>query len=326
MSGEASTSRQTAIGAFVLGGIGLTLAGIVLFGKSHLFSPTVRAAVVFQGSVSGLTVGAPVNFRGVRVGAVESITVEFDPKSQTAFIPVTVQLEPKRVVLAGQKRQDATDLPQVVGVGLRAELNTQSFVTGQSEIDLDFDPTSAAVLHPDITSLPEIPTRTSTIQRVKDQLSQLPLRELADNANVTLQSLRALSEKLDRTLPALIDSLRSTSDRTAATIELASQGVGDMEKRLDATLGDISRLANAGTLLLSQRGAELHTTLVSANQTVVQARDMLAELKGLTSERGAGRANVDSTLRDLAAAAAALRGLATDVEHNPQLLLTGRRR
>jgi paraquat-inducible protein B len=53
--------------------------------------------------------------------------------------------------------------------------------------------------------------------------------------------------------------------------------------------------------------------------------DLLGNLKGLTSERGASRANLESTLRDLAAAAASLRGFANDVEHNPQLLLTGRR-
>ena len=60
--------------------------------------------------------------------------------------------------------------------GLRAELNTQSFVTGQSQIDLDFDQSAPAVMHPNVTSLPEIPTRLSTIQRVQKQLSQLPLR------------------------------------------------------------------------------------------------------------------------------------------------------
>ena len=52
---------------------------------------------------------------------------------------------------------------------------------------------------------------------------------------------------------------------------------------------------------------------------------MLNDLKSLTSSRGESRVNLDSTLRDLAAAAAALRGFSNDVEHNPQLLLTGRR-
>jgi len=35
--------------------------------------------------------------------------------------------------------------------------------------------------------------------------------------------------------------------------------------------------------------------------------------------------NLEAALRDLAASAASLRGFSNDVEHNPQLLLTGRR-
>jgi paraquat-inducible protein B len=57
----------------------------------------------------------------------------------------------------------------------------------------------------------------------------------------------------------------------------------------------------------------------------VQTRDVLNELKSLTSDRGTARANLEATLRDLAATAASLRGFASDVERNPQLLLTGRR-
>jgi paraquat-inducible protein B len=51
----------------------------------------------------------------------------------------------------------------------------------------------------------------------------------------------------------------------------------------------------------------------------------LESVRGLTAERGAARANIDSALRDIAAASASLRGFASDVEHNPQLLLTGRK-
>jgi paraquat-inducible protein B len=318
-------ARQTAIGAFVLGGVALSLAAFILFGASHLFSSTVRATIVFQDSISGLAVGAPVNFRGVRVGAVKGIGIEFDAKTQAAFIPVTIELDPGRVTVTSGNADHKITLNEVIGRGLRAELNTQSFVTGQSEIDLDFDPAAPAVLHPDITSLPEIPTRQSTLQKVTEQLSQLPLRELVGNAGATLQSLRGLSEKLDSFLPPLIESLKVTSDRSAVAIAAASQSLSDMQARADATLGHISRLANAGTLLVNQRGPELRTLLLSADQAVVQARDLITNLKGAASERGADRTNIDSALRDLATTAASLRGLAEDVEHNPQLLLTGRR-
>lgn len=317
--------RQAAIGAFVLGGAVLSLAAVVLFGKAHLLSPTVQAAVVFQDTISGLTVGASVTFRGVRVGSVAAIAVAYDPDTKAAYIPVTLTLEPGRVVLTKDKQPGAINLAALTERGLRAELNIKSFVTGQSEIELDFAPDSPAKLHPTVTDLPEIPTKQSTIQKVQEQLSQLPLHELADNTNATLQSLRTLSEKLDKGLPPLIDSLRATSDRSSGAIDAAGRAVAQLQGRADATLGDISRLAVAGTALLNERGPELRAVLLSSNQTVQQAREVLADLKGFTSARGADRQNIEAALRDLSAAAAALRGLASDVERNPQLLLTGRR-
>ena len=320
-----NANKQTAVGAFVLGGIVLALAAIVMFGNFGLFNPSIRAAVVFQNSINGLAVGAPVTFRGVRVGAVESIGIEFDPKTSVAYIPVTVRLEPGHALITRKEADTNVDLPALINRGLRAELNVQSFVTGQSQIDLDFDPTSAPVLHPDIANLPEIPTRQSTLQKAQEQLSQLPLRELADDATATLQSLRGLAEKLNQDLPPLVKSLNATSDRSTQTVETTNQAIKDLQTRLDTTLGTIGQLASTGDQQLNQRGAELHTLLDASNQTMVQVRDLLGDVRGLTSDRAASRANLQSTLRDLAAAAASLRGFANDVEHNPQLLLTGRR-
>jgi paraquat-inducible protein B len=318
--------RQTVIGVFVFGGLVLALAAVVLFGNFRLFSPTTRAVVVFQGSISGLSVGAPVTFRGVRVGAVESIILQFDPQTQTAYIPATIQLEPDRVRVMGDATAPRTlDLRALVARGLRAELNTQSFVTGQSQIDLDFDKSVPAVLHPNVTSLPEIPTRLSTIQRVQKQLSQLPLEELVTNATGALQSVHDLADRLDKDLPPLVASLTATSDRSSRAVDVATKSIVNLQSRLDDTLTRVTEFVGSADQQMNQRGADLHTLLTSSTQTVQQARETLNDLRSLTSIRGETRANLDSTLRDLAAAAASLRGFANDVEHNPQLLLTGRR-
>jgi paraquat-inducible protein B len=316
---------QTAVGAFVLGGIVLALAAIVMFGKFSIFNPSDLAAVVFEDSIAGLSVGAPVTFRGVRVGAVESIGIEFDPGTNVASIPVIVRLTPNRAPGVPKTGDQRADIAGLITRGLRAELNVQSFVTGQSPIDLDFDPTSPAVLHPGATSLPEIPTRQSTLQRAREQLSQLPLRELADNATATLLSLRGLAEKLDQELPPLVDSLRTTSDRTGQMVDTADQAIKALQGRLDTTLSAISQAANTGDEQLNQRGSDLHTLLTASNQSMLQVRELLDNLKSLTSDRAASRANLEATLRDLAAAAASLRGFANDVAHDPRLLLTGRR-
>ena len=74
--------------------------------------------------------------------SVNSITIQFDARTQTAFIPVTLQLGPGRlrVTRDEQDRDFNLGLESLIARGLRAELNTQSFVTGQSEMNLDFRP------------------------------------------------------------------------------------------------------------------------------------------------------------------------------------------
>jgi paraquat-inducible protein B len=325
--------RQAAIGAFVLGGIVIGLGAIVFFGSFRIFQPTSSAAVVFEGSISGLSVGAPVTFRGVRVGAVERIQIIYQPTNKTAYIPVTLRLEPDRVRVAGARGRDAdVDLPTMISRGLRAELVTQSFVTGQSQIDLDFDAESPAVLHPDVTPFTEIPTRQSAIQRVTQQLSELPIGELVGNANAALISIRNLSEKLDTDLPPLVDSLKATSDGASHTLDVATHtldtattAMTDLQGKLDATLANLNTLVTNTDQQLAQRSADLHALIASTSQSVQQTHQLLADLQSVTSSRGETRTNLDATLRDLAAAAASLRGFASDVEHNPQLLLTGRR-
>jgi paraquat-inducible protein B len=281
--------------------------------------------VVFQGSIAGLAVGAPVTFRGVRVGAVESVGIEFDPKTEVAYIPVTVRLTPYQQPGARQQVNGPDDLTKLITRGLRAELNVQSFVTGQSQINLDFDPSSPAVLHPDLTSLPEIPTRQSTLQRATEELRQLPLRELADDTTSTLQALRGLTEKLDKNLPPLVDSLKSTSDRSGVLVDNANGTITALQTKLDTTLDALGALAKTSEQQVRERGGDLHALLTNSDETLRQMRGLLTDVKGLTSDRAASRANLEATLRDLAAAAASLRGFAHDVEHDPQLLLTGRK-
>jgi paraquat-inducible protein B len=316
---------QAVVGAFVLAGIVLGLAAVVMFGHFSPFNRSVQAAVVFQDSISGLSVGAPVTFRGVRVGAVDSIVIEFDPKTKVAYIPVVVTLKPDQAPGGQRGTADIPNLSELLARGLRAELKVQSFVTGQSQIDLDFDPTSQAVLHPGITSLPEIPVRQSSLQRAAQELSQLPVRELADNTVATLKSLRGLAEKLDQDLPPLVDSLKASSDRSGQVVDSANQAIKDLQGRLGATLDAIQQVAATGDQQLKERGGDLHGLIVATDQTMRQVRETVADLKGLMSDRGAARVNLEATLRDLAAAAASLRGFANDVEHNPQLLLTGRK-
>ncbi|MGI4985445.1 MAG: MlaD family protein, partial [Janthinobacterium lividum] len=92
-------ARQTLVGLFVLVGLGLAVGAVLVFGRLHLLSPVDRAVIYFHGGVAGLAPGAPVTFRGVRVGSVESVSLHVNPVDLAASIPITLQLDPGRVML-----------------------------------------------------------------------------------------------------------------------------------------------------------------------------------------------------------------------------------
>ena len=156
------------------------------------------------------------------------------------------------------------------------------------------------------------------------EIRHVPPADIARKV-VEMAALMRLSDKLDRDLPPLVASLTATSDRSSRTVDVATKAIVELQDRLDDTLTRVTEFVRGADQQMSQRGADLHTLLTSATQTVQQARETLNDLRSLTSNRGETRANLDATLRDLAAAAGSLRGFANDVEHNPQLLLTGRR-
>jgi len=319
-------NRQATLGAFVLGGLALVAGAFVFFGNFHFFNPQRRAVVIFQDAINGLSVGAPVAFRGVRLGAVQSISLKFDRVTHKAYIPVAITIDPSRVTLVGGDKSDKTiPLATLVRIGLRAELNTQSFVTGQSEIDLDFDPSTPAVLQPGLSDLPEVPTKLPSIALIKQQLTELPLRQLADSGLRMVTELQSVADTLKASLPALIGSAEGTSARAQQTLQTADATISELRGRSDRLIDDLDRLSTTASAQLNGRGADLHRVLALTGRTLEQATRQLSDLQGLTGPRSSARLNLESTLRDLAAATASLRGLAGDVEQNPQLLLTGRR-
>ncbi|NLI27105.1 MAG: MCE family protein [Acetobacter sp.] len=322
-----SATRQTLTGAFVLGSSILALAALVFFGNASMFSRTVKAVIVFQDSISGLSIGAPVTFRGVRVGEVTKISLRFDPIQKRAYIPVQVSLDPNQVHVINTNGQSGEiKLNSLIAHGLRAEQNLQSFVTGQTNINLNFFPGSPDILHPQVVRNEiEIPTHVSAIQQLKETLQAIPLKQLAANANDTLISIHDLAQKLDADIPVLVKSTLASVDESRKTFAETSAAISNLQQHLDVTLSHIDTLMTTGNDEIKQRGSQLQLLLASAVKTSDEAYKSLHDAQSILSPRSNDRANLDATLRDIAAAAGALRGFATDVERNPQLLLTGRR-
>ena len=80
-------ANPTLIGAFLLGAIALVVTGLMVFGGGRFFTETVTYVAYFPETVSGLNDGAPVNFRGVKVGTVRRIEVQLDVQDLSTLTP-----------------------------------------------------------------------------------------------------------------------------------------------------------------------------------------------------------------------------------------------
>lgn len=205
------------------------------------YSNTLKYVMYFNGSVRGLTEGAPVQLRGIPVGRVTEISLELDKKNAELRIPVIVELEPDRVNVVHEevKVTNQDILEQLINKGLRAQLQVGSLVTGQLLIDLDFHPGSKRVNHDNHTVYPEFPTTASSLEEIAhsaqiilDKMAKLPLDKVTDEMNKSMVALQDTSKAATRML-GTADGTLATASQTLAkaggTIQSAQQVLSTLE-------------------------------------------------------------------------------------------------
>ncbi|WP_158240720.1 MlaD family protein [Telmatospirillum siberiense] len=302
-----TSANPAVVGGFILSGLALGVAAILLFGGMRLFSPTVHAVVYFQGSVANLDVGAPVTFRGVRVGMVTKIAVTLNMADLTARIPVYLDLNPAQISLKNAIGEGAeAGLDRLLKAGLRAQLDMQSLVTGQLRVDLDLQPGIAATTLGGDQSRREIPSIPSRLQTLEGEFSELPLKEIAENARKALASIQRVADELPRQIGPLTDSIRQSSDAARVTLE------------------NIDQLAVATTRQVTVNGDQLARVLASSDRTVRNTESWVTSMKEMTAPNSQIQSDLHATIRDLAASASSLRGFTHEIERDPSALLSGR--
>ena len=200
----AAKSNPKVIGGFVVGAVALLVAGVIAFGGGQYFAKKGKAVLYFDSaSMSGLDIGSPVTFRGVKIGAVTEIDINYDIDAQRLMIPVYVEIELDRIhVIRG--KQDSKNIYELIDRGLRAQLVIQSMVTGQASIDLAFHPGTVAAFVGAEKDMVELPTLPSDIDLLKANLaevlariSKLPLDEIGARTLDTIDSTNVLMKNLN---------------------------------------------------------------------------------------------------------------------------------
>ncbi|MBK1644925.1 mammalian cell entry protein [Thiocapsa imhoffii] len=211
----------------------------------------------FDGSVRGLTIGAPVMLRGITVGQVLDIQLQLDLDALKFQIPVLIEVEPERINLRGDREllNERGIVEQLVAKGLRGQLKTGSLLTGQLYVELDIhdseppDRLTQVAGHLVLPTMPgSLEAITGKVTTVLDRLEAFPIEQIGKELTTTLsgvseivnsQSLRQSVEELDRTLvevhalvarlntdiaPELAMSLQQTSETLQGLRRMIEEG------------------------------------------------------------------------------------------------------
>ena len=283
--------------------------------------PVLAVRLVFDGSLRGLSVGAPIEFLGVEIGHVRALSLQYDSKRQRTPVQVLADLYPIRLggvraalvtAPAGAGAGAATDsqtdtaaadralLQRLVDTGLRAQLRSGNLLTGQLYVSMDFHPKAGPQRlqqQDGVLTLPTVPGALSELQTqvgdIVQKLSRLPLDDIARGLADTLR-------QAETTMKVLTPDAR-------------------------ASLAETQRTLAAAQALLQQLGPEASQSLQALRRAVDGAQATLARTEQTLLEPGAPlQRNLEQALIEVQRAAAALRVMADTLQRNPESLLRGK--
>jgi|AP12_2_1047962.scaffolds.fasta_scaffold02866_2 paraquat-inducible protein B len=238
--------------------------------RAAAFAPSTAGyhtfVLYFSESVRGLEKGAPVDFRGVNLGEVHSVDIEFDRATKTVRIPVVVRLYPDRLLRRELRRTVTVDqierrevVDTMIARGMRAQLRTGSLLTGQLYVALDFFPHAKpaqvdwTAVPPTIPTVPGSLTNLETsLTSVVDKLDKIPFEAIAKDLQVALRQLDSALKSAEQLVQRVDTEL--TPEAKDALVEakraLAAAGrvmASDSPLQEDArqALGEITRAAKS---------------------------------------------------------------------------------
>jgi paraquat-inducible protein B len=243
----------------------------------------------FQGSLRGLSVGAPVDLRGINIGEVKRLSVEYDPVAGELRFPVEVDIFPQRI--RGRSRAPGhppadnsadigghTMIDSMVAHGMRAELKTGSILTGQKYVAVDVK-RGAARDRVDWDEHPPIfPTASGGLDEIQD-------------------SIGSVAKKLDK-VP--FDEISTRLVATMASLDQTLKSTDKLMRRVDDSVAP-----------------QVNATLKEAQEAMKNAKEALSQGAPLQSDLG-------TTLLELSRAAKSVSALADYLERHPESLLRGK--
>lgn len=245
----------------------------------------------FTETLRGLSVGAPVDFRGIQIGEVIAISPDVDVDAADVGLQVDIAVFPERMQSRKDTTQDMSEadfrafVDRLIKRGLRAQLRNGNLVTGQLYVAMDFFPDADTAKVDWAGRPPQLPTQRGSLDELQATLSRI-------------------AAKIDR-LP--LDDIAAETRRAIAGLASAVERTEALMQRLDGLASNEVRAAVAET-----------------QQTMAEARAAVADGRRLLASDAPLQQDLRDSLQELSRAAQSLRHLADMLERNPEALLRGK--
>ncbi|MBT7950760.1 MAG: MCE family protein [Gammaproteobacteria bacterium] len=269
--------------------------------KEYSYTKKINFIVFFDSSVRGLSIGAPVEFKGIKIGSVLDIRLEFESKDTTFRIPVLIEIEPERIIASDGDEQDSPYhvMNVLVERGLRAQLRTGSLLTGQLFIELDMHPDTEVLLSGTDTRVPELPTIpasnfdaiTASVERFVAKLDGLEIEEIGSELLSTLRGANKVINNPE--IPVIVSDLQDSLESFRSIM-----------RKVDES--NLKEAINAGHVALEK----LEETLTLTNRVLKPNSPLQYNVIKLSAE-------LEETARSI-------RALVETLERNPQSLIFGK--
>jgi paraquat-inducible protein B len=267
----------------------------------------IPAVAYFQSSVAGVGPGTAVTIFGIQVGDVTGVKFLLDPATGLARVRVSMELQPDRVTHTSDfspTLKPLEVLQRMVDRGLRVSLETSSFITGQKDVALAFEPGAGHVplkLDGDAVLLPTESGGAADIltaaSQITAKLSAIPFGEIGQNLNKLLVTS-------NETLGG--DQVKNALSSLAATLQSVQHLVATTDHGLEPTLHSLPTLT-----------ANLQATLRGANQAVTQLNRGYGNNSDFQRSLGQLMEQANGALRSV-------KDLADFIDRHPESLLLGR--
>jgi len=309
-----------AIGAFIVGAALIAISAVIFINGSGWGGDKSKVVMVFDGSVKGLSIGAPVALRGVQIGQVTDIHLIFDSDTIDITMTVEAEIDGRSFETRGSAEGYLGD--EMIARGLRAQLNSQSILTGLLYIQLDFHPNSEINLVDIDSPHSQIPTIPTDLQRITRELDSMDFASIASDIQTIADSLGTfVSTESFQSLPAdlhkTLVSIEELSDQLKA--QLASSG-----PKLDSLLDDTERTMESLSSEIPEISAAAVHTMELLDTAIAAFEEAMKEIDDLVSGDSATTYALNKALREIALAGRELQLLAKTLEEHPESLIRGR--